>query len=87
MPGAFLKFDNSINSKENIANINNNIDNIDKISITNNSELSVPFEEENDHSERIYKSNDIFENMDNIINDNVLDFTACRYCSSNLITL
>jgi len=87
MPGAFLKFDNSVNSKENIASINNNIDNIDKISITNNSELSVPFEEENDHNEKIYKSNDIFENMDNVINDNVLDFTACRYCSSNLITL
>jgi len=87
MPGAFSKFDNSVNSKENIAVINNNIDNMDKISITNNSELSVPLDDENVNNEKIYKSNDIFENMDNVINDNVFDFTACRYCSSNLITL
>lgn len=58
-------------------------DNIDQLSIVNNSEISVPDEE----IEKIYKSNDIFDKMDNVINDNVYDFTACRYCSANLITL
>ncbi|KAG4091897.1 hypothetical protein H8356DRAFT_1705711 [Neocallimastix lanati (nom. inval.)] len=82
MSGNLIKFDSDNNSKERLDESIHN-DNIDQLSIVNNSELSVPDEE----IEKIYKSNDIFDNMDNVINDNVYDFTACRYCSSNLITL
>jgi len=80
MSGNLIKFDSDNNSKERLDESIHN-DNIDQLSIVNNSELSVPDEE----IEKIYKSNDIFDNMDNVINDNVYDFTACRYCSSNLI--
>jgi len=84
MPVNFIKFDNGIKSNDNInADSNNNPDNIDQLSIINNSDVSV-LDNENDKPD---KSNDIFENMDNVINDNVYDFTACRYCSSKLITL
>jgi len=82
LPANFIKFDSGNNSKEYLNEPEHN-DNIDQLSIVNNSEISVPDEE----IEKIYKSNDIFDKMDNVINDNVYDFTACRYCSANLITL
>jgi len=84
LPGNFIKFDSGSNLKDSINTPTLNNDKIDQLSIINNSDISY---QEEDEENQDNKPIDIFEKMDNIINDNVYDFTACRYCSSNLITL
>jgi len=84
IPGNFIRFDSGNNLKDSINTPIINNDKIDQLSIINNSDVSY---QEDDEEIQNNKPIDIFEKMDNIINDNVYDFTACRYCSSNLITL
>jgi len=79
-----IKFNSDDNIKDTVNSLSQNNNNTDQLSIINNSDIS---NQKDDEKNKNNKSNDIFEKMDNVINDNVYDFTACRYCSAKLITL